>query len=162
MQLAPADIHGKHQFRPAGEQDLGEASGRGADIERDAPLGVEAEGVERGGELEAPARDEGRGVRVDDEARAGLDQRPRLQRRLAFHAHRAEADQVGGARAGDGQAPLHQNSVEPHFFVDGHMRFSYTLGLRGGFSRADDEPGADGTANYTAKRTARRALAEVS
>jgi hypothetical protein len=42
------------------------------------------------------------------------------------------------------------------------MRFSYTLGLRGGFSRADDEPGADGTAYYTAKRTARRALAEVS
>ena len=26
------------------------------------PLGVEAEGIERGGELEAPARDEGRGV----------------------------------------------------------------------------------------------------
>ena len=44
-----------------------------------------------------------------------------------------------------------------------HMRFSYTLRPAWGFLRADDEPGADGTAQlYTAKRTARRALAEVS
>ena len=107
MQLVASDIDGEHTLRPAGEQYLGEASGRGADIERDEALGVEAEGIESGGELEAPARDEGRGVLVDHEARAGLDQRPRLQRRPAVHAHRAEADQVGGAGAGNGQTSVH-------------------------------------------------------
>ncbi len=48
---------------------------------------------------------------------------------------RAEADEVCGARPGGGQTPIHQYSVEPLFFVDGHMQFSYTRN-RVGESRA--------------------------
>ena len=48
---------------PALQQHLGEASGRGANIERDEALRVEAEAVQRGCELEPAAGDEGRGTR---------------------------------------------------------------------------------------------------
>ena len=107
MKLVPPDIDGVDAGSAALEQHLGKASGRGANIERDEALRVEAEGVERRCQLEPAAGDEGRRPGVDREAGAGIEQGPRLQRRHALDAHRAEADEVGGARAGDGQTPVH-------------------------------------------------------
>ena len=51
MELVAADIDGIDLGGAAGEQHLGEAPGRGADIERHPPLSLEAEGVERRFEL---------------------------------------------------------------------------------------------------------------
>ena len=48
--------------RPALEQNLGEATGRGADIEAIRPSGSRPKAVKRGGELEPAAGDEGRDV----------------------------------------------------------------------------------------------------
>src|SRR5581483_1052155 len=45
VELAVADIDGEDLRRPAGEQDLGEAAGRGSDVERDPSGGVIAERV---------------------------------------------------------------------------------------------------------------------
>ncbi len=47
VELVAPDIDGIDLGRAAGEQNLGEAPGRGADIERHPPLNLEAEGVER-------------------------------------------------------------------------------------------------------------------
>ena len=76
VELVPADIDGVDFGRPAGEQHLGEAPGRGADIERHPSFGVEAEGIERGCELEAAARDDRRRPRGPTvELGVGGDQR---------------------------------------------------------------------------------------
>ena len=107
MKLVAPDIDGVDAGSAALEQHLGEASGRGANIECDEALRVEAEGVERRCQLEPAAGHERRDIRVDRKAGAGIEQRPRLQRRHALDAHRAEADEVGGARAGHGQTPVH-------------------------------------------------------
>ena len=108
MKLVAPDIDGVDAGSAALEQHLGEASGRGANIERDEALRVEAEGVERRCQLEPAAGDERRDASAStDKAGAGIEQRPRLQRRHALDAHRAEADEVGGARAGHGQTSVH-------------------------------------------------------
>ena len=70
VELAVPDVDGDHAFRPAPEQHVGEAAGRGADVEAGEARGIEPEGVERGGELDAAARD----IRV---GRLGFDRRVR-------------------------------------------------------------------------------------
>ena len=104
-----ADIHGVDFGRAAGDQHVGEAPGRGADIERHPPLGVEAEGVERRRELDPAARNVGAALRGSRRSSAsGADQHARLQRRHTRHAHQPAPDEVGGAGARRRQAPLHQ------------------------------------------------------
>ena len=49
MQLVPPHIDCEDAGSAALEQHLGEASGRGANVERDEALRVEAEGIERRG-----------------------------------------------------------------------------------------------------------------
>ena len=71
------------------------------------PLGSRPKASSAAASLRPPRETKGEACCVDHEARAGLDQRPRLQRRPAVHAHRAEADQVGGAGAGNGQTSVH-------------------------------------------------------
>ena len=67
VELAVADVDGDRRvLAPRMQQHVGEAAGRGADVEAGEPGGIEREGVERGGELEAAARD----VRV---GRLGFD-----------------------------------------------------------------------------------------
>ena len=65
MELAVADIDGEDLPSAAGDEYMGEAAGRGADIERDPAQRIEAEGVEGGRELKAAAGDVG--------VRAGAD-----------------------------------------------------------------------------------------
>ena len=64
-ELAVADVDGPDLGGAAGEQDLGEAAGRGAEVERDGARRVEAEDVERVHELQRAARDPGVRVGVD-------------------------------------------------------------------------------------------------
>src|ERR1700691_433260 len=52
IELSVADIDGDHLRRAVREQHVGEASGRGADVEADVALRIECEGVERGGKLD--------------------------------------------------------------------------------------------------------------
>ncbi len=56
-QLAAADIEGVDAGGAALQQDVGEAAGRGADIERDQPPRIDLERVERGRQLVTAAAD---------------------------------------------------------------------------------------------------------
>ena len=99
MELAPADIHGIDFGRAPGDQDVGEAAGRGADVERHPPLGVEAERIERRREFEAAPGNIGAGVGADGQLGASGDEDTRLRLGLARHADAAAPDQVGGLGA---------------------------------------------------------------
>ena len=57
VQLAIGHVGGDHRLRPALEQAVGEPAGGGARVQAPAPGHVEAERVQRVGELHAPARD---------------------------------------------------------------------------------------------------------
>ena len=133
VKLVAPDIDGEDAGSAALEQHLGEASGRGANIERDEALRVEAEGVQRRCELEPAAGDEGRRLGVDDKAGAGIEQRPRLQRRHALDAHRAEADEVGGARAGRRPDPCPLKFGRGAFFCRCPYSLLICFAPRGGF-----------------------------
>ncbi len=56
-QLAVADIHGVDPGSTTPQQDLREAAGRGADVDRDGARGIDPETVEPGQELQGSARD---------------------------------------------------------------------------------------------------------
>ena len=67
VQLVAANVDCIDMTCPAGEQDIGESAGRGADIETYTTSRVEAELIERGRKLYAAARHEGvRRLRVQD------------------------------------------------------------------------------------------------
>ena len=58
-ELAAADIDRIDLGGAAGEQHIGEAAGRSADVEADPTRGIDAEMIERMGELQPAARDPG-------------------------------------------------------------------------------------------------------
>jgi hypothetical protein len=58
-ELAVADIDGMYAFGAARQQHIGEAAGRGTNIERDLIPNLDREMIECVGELEAAARDPG-------------------------------------------------------------------------------------------------------
>ena len=65
MQLLTADIDRKHETGAIGEQDLGEAAGRCADVETDMTLDIDRVLLQRAGQLDPAARDKGmRGLRL--------------------------------------------------------------------------------------------------
>ena len=68
IELSAADVDRDDVRRAAREENVGEAAGRGADVEAGEARGIEPEGVERGRELDPAARD----VRM---GRFGLDRR---------------------------------------------------------------------------------------
>ena len=110
IELSVADIDGDDLGRAAREQNVGEASGRGADVEADEALRIERESVERGGKLDpAPRRP---GMR-----RLGFDRRvPRNLLRGLLEREPADADQSGGdcglrAGAARKEAALDENDV---------------------------------------------------
>ena len=110
IELSVADIDGDDLRRAAREQDVGEASGRGADVEADEARRIEREGVERGGKLDPAARRPGVG-------RLGFDRRvARNLFRGLLERDPADADQPGrdrGLRAGPArkEAALDENDV---------------------------------------------------
>src|SRR5271154_3817885 len=96
--------------RAAPEQDVGEASGRGADVEADEAGGIEPECVERGGKLDPAARD----IRV---GRLGLDRRVvgqgrgRLRQRDPADADKARRDRSLRPRPARKEAALNENDI---------------------------------------------------
>ena len=65
MQLLAPDVDREHQAGAVGEQHLGEAAGRGADVETDMILDVDRIVLQRARQLDAAARDKGmRGLRL--------------------------------------------------------------------------------------------------
>ena len=59
MKLAVTDVDASHMRRAARQQNMGEAAGRGADVERLFAGWIERENVERGGELHPPRDTQG-------------------------------------------------------------------------------------------------------
>ena len=97
-ELAPTDVDGIDPRGAALEQDVGEAAGRRADVERDQSGRVERERVERGDQLVAAARD----VRlraVDGELDRRVDEIARLAVTSARNRRRRRARGRRGASA---------------------------------------------------------------
>ena len=113
VELPVGDVEGDHVRRAALQQAVGEAAGRGADVEAVAAGDVDPERVERVGELDPAARDEAR-ARVDDELGVRLDQLARAQRdgAVAADAHLAGTHGARRRRARRKEAALSKHSVD--------------------------------------------------
>ncbi len=112
VDLPVGDIDRGHPRRAPLQHAVGEAAGRGADVEAVAPGNVDAERLKRVVELDPAARDETRPL-GDDQRRLGLDQlaRPQRDRPIAADAHGAGPHRARRGRARGKQAPLGQNRV---------------------------------------------------
>ena len=97
VELAVAHVERDHARRAALKQDVGEASRRGPDVERFAPVDLNAERVERVGELDASTPDvrmvrrRQHHVRVSSDSRAGFCDRLTVDENLACENQRASA-----------------------------------------------------------------------
>ena len=115
-ELAPPDVDGVDAGGAALEQDVGEAAGRRADVEADEPRRVDAERVERGGELVAAAADVRVALRRPSIATSGVDEVAGLPVEPPGVA-RPDADLAGedqglGPRPGLGEAALDEELVQ--------------------------------------------------
>ena len=113
VELSAADVDRGDPGGAALEQAVGEAAGRGADVEAVEAADVDPEGVEGGVELEPAAGDESAAL-LDLDPLVGGDQLPRLRRPLAAAADpdEAGADRARRRGAGRGEAALGQQRVE--------------------------------------------------
>ena len=107
---APGPHRARGRGRAAGEQHVGEAAGRGADVEGGAAGRVQPERLQGGGELEAAAGDIGvLGGRLDPCARGdgvrGARERPSVD------PHQPGADRGLGAGPALEMAVLHEEQV---------------------------------------------------
>ncbi len=163
MQLVAAHINGVDLGRAAGEQHFGEAAGRGADIERHPALRVQAEGFERGFELETAAGDVVAGARCHGKGRILGHQGTGLGRGLARHGDTAPAHEVGGAGAGGRKAQLPPIVGRCAFFCS-WPNAVLICSRRVGSPRARMKAGSGRRRLniHAAKRPARRVIAEVS
>ena len=110
VELPVADVDGDDAPRPALQQDVGEAAGRGADVEAGEARGIEGEGVERGGELEAPARNVRMGrLRLDRRTVADLGRG--FAQNLAVDPDEPGGDRRLGAGAAREEASLDEGDV---------------------------------------------------
>ena len=117
MQLIAADVDRVDAPRAAQNQNFGEAAGRGADVEADAPRHVEMKTIERGCKLDAAARHiRMLGLGCDD--RGGRDCLRRLAHRHAVGGHQARGNRSLGAGAAIEQAARDQQAICA--FSDGH------------------------------------------
>ncbi len=121
MELAIADVERADARRARLEKAVGEAAGRGSDVQAVLSLDVDGEGRERVGELLAAAR---------DEARAGLDLDLRrlvhLLAGLCMAGHLSGEDECLRLRARLGEPALDHEDIEP---LLGHVG-SVTSALR--------------------------------
>ena len=107
VELAVGDVDRGDPRGAALQQAVGEAAGRGADVEAVAPGDVDAERLEGVLELDAAARDEARAL-VDDQRRLGLDQlaRPQRHRPVLADPHLSRPHRARRRRARREQPPL--------------------------------------------------------
>ena len=113
VQLAVPDIHGPDLGRAAGQQHLGEAARRGAEVERHQTGGVDAEDIERMHELQRRARDPGQRVSGHGQHRSGGHPQAGLVRDPAVQGHHAGGDQRLRPRPARRQPFGHQRLIEP-------------------------------------------------
>ncbi len=106
MELAAADVDRIDLGRAARDQDIAEAAGRGAEIERDRIFWVKAEGIQRRREFLPAARDVAARAGAQPELGLGRHLRARLERGDAGHADQPPPHEVGGAGAGWRQPAL--------------------------------------------------------
>ncbi len=121
-ELPVPDIDGIDASRAALQQHVGEAAGRGADVEGDGTGGVDAEMVERMGELDAAARHPGMIAPAQFERRFGGDADARLVEPAIAAPHRAGENQRLRLGAAVGKAALDQERIKPQFAA--HPAFS--------------------------------------
>ncbi len=110
--LAVGDVDGRDAGGAALEQAVGEAAGRGADVEAVAARDLDRERLERVLELDPAARDEAR-AGVDEELGPGLDQlaRPQGDRAVGAEPDLTCAHGAGGGAARGKDAALGENRV---------------------------------------------------
>ncbi len=108
VELRPADVERDHLGGAALEEDVGEAAGRGADVEAAPAGGIDAEGLERVVELLAAPRDEPR--RLGELERCGFVD---LLPRLVEPGHPPGHDERLRLGARLGKAALDEQHVEP-------------------------------------------------
>ena len=113
IELAVADVERDHARRAPAEEDVGEAAGRGADVERKTAGHVDPEPVERVRELDAAASDI-RMIRLDQrQIRVRINRRAGFGHDFAIHADETSEDQRARAFARRHQAPRDQRRIEP-------------------------------------------------
>ena len=113
MDLAMADIDRRDMGSAALEQDLGEAAGRGADVERFTAGGIEAEMIEPANQLERGARYVALRRIIDGNQALRRNVLAGLAGNDAVDCHRATLDRVAGTRAAGKQTALDEQVVEP-------------------------------------------------
>ena len=117
IELAVADVERDDRRGAALQQHVGEAAGRRADVERAPAGGVDAEGVERAGELDAAAADVGMIRRDELDARVGGDRGAGLRDDLAVDRHLAGENQRPRALARGREAAIDEGDVETDFVL---------------------------------------------
>jgi len=115
MQLVVPDIEGMHARRAALEEAIGEAAGRGADIEAHAAGGIDSEGVERRFELEAAAADVFFGLQ-HGHRRVRPHSVARLARAPTVDFHDTSHQRALGFFAGFEQPARNEQRIEARFF----------------------------------------------
>src|SRR5581483_6958187 len=108
VELAVADVERDHVRRPALEQHVGEAAGRGADVEGPSSGHVQPQRVQRVRELLPTARDVRRRA-LDLELRVDVD----LLARLRVAGHKSGEDERLRLRPALREAALDEERVEP-------------------------------------------------
>lgn len=103
-ELAVTHVDGDDVGGASLEETVGEAPGRSAEIEASQGADVDAEVVERAGELDAPSRDVRVIGRAEVDDRVVRDERARLVDPLPGHADVAREHQRLGARSRRGEA----------------------------------------------------------
>ena len=122
-----ADVDRDDMRGAALQQRIGEAAGGDADVERRAARDVDAEGVERGIELQPAARDEVGGGIVEIEPAVRLDVEAGLGDDAPVDADMPAQDRVARARPAGDEAALGDELIEPDagqvlFFGGCHRR----------------------------------------
>ena len=104
-----ADIDGDDAGRAARKQNVGEASGRGAEVEADKAGRIEGEGVERRGKLDPATRRPGWGASAS--IGASPQRLPRPSYRDSADADQPRRDCGLRARAARKEAALDENDI---------------------------------------------------
>src|SRR5207249_2006872 len=110
-ELAVADVDRVHASRPAPEEAVGEAPGRGANIERHRVSRVEVEGNEGSGELLAAAADIRGWLGPQPDRRIARYRCPRLRHRAIANQDRPRHDEPLRALPVGGEAAVDEGPV---------------------------------------------------
>ncbi len=115
IELSVADVERDDARRAALQQDVGEAAGRGADVECQPAGDDDPEHVERVGELDAAAPHVRVIGRHQLDARVRRDRGARLRRDLSVHGHPVREDHRASPLTRRRQPAIDDQHIETHF-----------------------------------------------